>query len=174
VTVSICGSVLKRSLARDWTFSKKEYIEVAMSEAQWATFISSMNQGCGVPCTVTRRNGDLIPQIAQVRDTKSVFANEVRAEITKSLERLQAVSEKLSQGAISKTKAAELAAEVTRIREGLPSCIEFVGEQFSEHMENVVEKGKSELSAFAMHIGATPSIALAMQEPARITTGEQP
>ena len=58
VTISIHASELHRSLSRDWAFSRREYIEVAMSESQWAAFVSSMNVGCGIQCTLSHLEGN--------------------------------------------------------------------------------------------------------------------
>ncbi|KKL96942.1 hypothetical protein LCGC14_1839510, partial [marine sediment metagenome] len=48
IMIQIHDSVLHRSLSGDRAHSGKRLIEVALSEAQWATFVSSLNQGSGV------------------------------------------------------------------------------------------------------------------------------
>jgi hypothetical protein len=52
VTISITKSELNRSLSRDWASGGEEYIEVALSEAQWASFVSTLNSGTGIQCTL--------------------------------------------------------------------------------------------------------------------------
>jgi hypothetical protein len=47
MTISIRRSELHRSLNRDWHYGRDELIEVALSEAQWATFVSAPNIGSG-------------------------------------------------------------------------------------------------------------------------------
>src|SRR5687767_12050919 len=52
VIVSIHRSVLDRDLSHDWPFPRQEIIEVALSESQWAHFVSSLNAGSGAQCTI--------------------------------------------------------------------------------------------------------------------------
>jgi len=52
ITIQIHDSELHRQLSGDRAHSKRRLIEIAMSEAQWATFVSSLNQGGGVQCTL--------------------------------------------------------------------------------------------------------------------------
>src|SRR5688572_30436551 len=42
-------------LYRDHLMAERQVVEVQMSEAQWASFVSSMNAGDGVPCTIRTR-----------------------------------------------------------------------------------------------------------------------
>src|SRR5205085_12031249 len=50
VTITLRQASRKRNLNRDWLHaeSRLPIIEVAVSEAQWAQFVTSMNQGDGV------------------------------------------------------------------------------------------------------------------------------
>src|SRR5882672_2554814 len=42
-------------------FGQKVICEVNLSEAQWASFVTAMNVGSGVPCTLSyRQTGDLL------------------------------------------------------------------------------------------------------------------
>src|SRR4051812_4593225 len=58
VRVSISTASRRRDLNRDWLHAEREFVEVEMSEAQWASFVSSMNVGNGVPCTLRRCEGE--------------------------------------------------------------------------------------------------------------------
>src|ERR1044072_9591215 len=61
VVIRIGKATRRRDLHRDWLYRKREFIEVEMSEAQWASFVSSMNSGDGVACTLRYRDGERIP-----------------------------------------------------------------------------------------------------------------
>ena len=57
----------------------RRIIEVAMSEAQWATFVSSLNQGSGVQCTLDYSMQDgSIPAIAAPKDRRTQFSQELQ------------------------------------------------------------------------------------------------
>jgi len=86
VTITISTSQLQRTLAREWYFGKSEVIEVALSEAQWATFVSSMNMGSGVPCTIERQAGvGLIPGLPPPAPTQN-FKADVHKAAAEALE----------------------------------------------------------------------------------------
>lgn len=87
VTVTIHTSELRRDLARDWHFDRKELIEVAMSEAQWATFVSTPNRQ-GPCCTLRSFNGEQTPGLP-LRNSTQIFSDEVREKLTSSVERLR-------------------------------------------------------------------------------------
>src|SRR5215468_2285877 len=51
-----------RDLHRDHVMGDKRIIEVAMSEAQWASFVSAVNTS-GVPMTIQWRDGHDVPEV---------------------------------------------------------------------------------------------------------------
>jgi hypothetical protein len=83
VSISIYRSELDRHLNRDWHHSRDELIEVNLSEAQWATFVSSMNVGCGVPCTLSYLHGKFVPQLPDTPDTRTLFKMEMTDAVKK-------------------------------------------------------------------------------------------
>ena len=73
ISVTICRAVQVRSLSRDWHHAREELIRVDMSESQWAAFISTLNVGDGVPCTLRRIQGEQMPLIPLPEDRKETF-----------------------------------------------------------------------------------------------------
>src|SRR5437868_8231795 len=61
VVVRVRTAARRRDLNRDYLYADQQIVEVAMSEAQWASFVSSMNTGDGVPCTLTARGLEPVP-----------------------------------------------------------------------------------------------------------------
>lgn len=149
ISVRISKAVKHRSLSTDWYHSKGEIIEVLLSEAQWATFVSAMNVGDGVPCTLSHLNRQSVPQISEPEETHhDVFAREVETKLAEVAKRLVSLANALPEGPLPKTKVADLAKSLTNIAGNLKSNTHFVAEQFQEHMENVTEKAKIEVNAF--------------------------
>lgn len=64
VTIRISESEVTRDLSRDWPHATREIVEVTLSEAQWATFVSSLNMGEGTQCTLAHVMGERKPPIA--------------------------------------------------------------------------------------------------------------
>ncbi|MEE8368276.1 MAG: hypothetical protein V3S30_08155, partial [Thermoanaerobaculia bacterium] len=58
IALSIKEAVRYRSLSNDQIYSKRQLIEVWMSETQFARMLSSIGMGGGVPCTLHHVAGD--------------------------------------------------------------------------------------------------------------------
>ena len=102
MTIKIRTSELHRNLHHDWHFDREEIIEVALSEVQWATFVSAPNMGSGVPCTLQRLNGKQIPQLPDPESRADQFNAEMRNHINQCLGHGQRL--KLSCGASMETR----------------------------------------------------------------------
>lgn len=144
MTIRIYEADLRRSLSGDHTFGNREYIEVALSESQWATFVSTPNVGNGVPCTLAYRasGGDghvpgIIPAATGRRDQ---FRGEVEDHIADAIASLREIAE------TAPTKKLRDKAEHA-IRQ-LSGNLNFVVERFDEHAEETVEKAKTEVVAY--------------------------
>lgn len=140
IVLRICESELHRSL-RDHHYDGKQLIEVAMTESQWATFVSSLNVGGGVPCTLQRRGFEPVPQIPQPENRKEQFANDLA-------DKMKDIIADLDQ-AIASAKTKKEAAALEKIRMQVASNIPFIAESFDEHMEGVVERAKCEVHGYA-------------------------
>lgn len=161
VVVRVKRATRKRDLHRDWKHGRADIIEIAMSEAQWASFVSSMNSGDGVPATLLWDG--TIEDFAKRTVPSEPFAprlqvsfDEVRGAANKLLEDVQAAfaayEEKKTVGNLRTLKAAI---------ENLPSNMSFAAQSLTEHAENVVQKARADVEAFvvqkAHQLGLDPS-----------------
>lgn len=145
VVVRIGTASRERSLNRDWLMRKQEFVEVEMSEAQWASFVSSMNSGSGVACTIRRREDDYHVPGVPFEPRFEENMNEVRGAANKALEHIKeafaAVEEKPNKGNIKTLRHAI---------ENAPSNLVFAGESLTEHAENVVQKARADIEAMVL------------------------
>lgn len=153
VVVRISESQLNRTLNRDWPFARKEIIEVALTEAQWATFVSSFNQGSGVQCTIERREGvGMVPGFpAPNRADK--FKIEVAEDLKSIIEQLTDLKKAFEENTtgLSKKAAATLLEKVNKALRVADDHVPFAQKQFEEHMEDVKEKTKAEVHGYLSH-----------------------
>lgn len=151
ITIAIARSELTRELAHDWHFARQDEIEVTLSEAQWATFVSSLNVGTGTPCTLTHLRGEVVPSLPY-RNAADDHKKEVHAKITEATkivdEAMKALDEELGPSLSSKKKAIVME-RLTRLRRELGSNLPFVADSLDRHMEQTVEKAKIEVHAYA-------------------------
>lgn len=144
VTVWIKRSELQRDLSHDWAHAREELVEIAMSEAQWATFVSSPNQGDGVQCTLLSKDGRMVSRLPAPQRRTEQFAKEMRDRLENALGDLKNLREHLAAGKGGK-RALDLLDSVER---QLLNNTEYVAGQFGAHMEKTVERAKVEINAY--------------------------
>ncbi len=141
IHIEIRHGHISRSLSNDRWHGDKSIVRVSLSEAQWATFVSSMNVGFGVPCTLewTQQDGR-IPSIEKTLDRAAQFKGEVSKTMKDALTKMQEAYD----AAPTKKLKDMIGRAMTEIR----ANVSFVEDQFAEHMEHTVEKAKIEVNAY--------------------------
>lgn len=163
VVLTISRATRKRQLNRDWVHSDKDLIEVEMSEAQWASFVSSMNTS-GVPCTLRRTENEIkvpgllhAPRLAESAAEVHSAAETAFEEIQKALEAYEAA---LSSKAPAKERSALLNDLHWAIKNAVPN-VDYAGKSLAGYVENVVQKARADLEAMvarhADHLGLDPA-----------------
>lgn len=153
VTVRISGSELNRDLSSDRHFEREQLIEVNLSEAQWAHFVSSLNAGAGTPCTIYHLGGEYTPTIP-LRNVVDVTKQELDyrlAEIEKRVSKAISEMEGEIGQSLSKVKREKLLEYLTELRRDVNDRLPFMAKSLAENMETVVEKAKIEVNAYAMN-----------------------
>lgn len=166
MTITIRRSELHRNLSRDWEFGREELISVALSEAQWASFVSSPNVGSGVCCTIEHIDGQSVPMLPRPEATHKQFQEEINAHMQNIQSQLRDLALSID-GPINKTKASELKKQMDLIAGRLTKSTGFVAKQFDEHVEHTVERAKMEINAYATNMVMRTGIeALSKERPA--------
>lgn len=149
VSIRIAASTMRRNLSHDMPMASiQPMIEVSLSEAQWAHFVSSMNIGMGTQCTLTCRDGQPVPGIPEPVSRKSQFAGESSARMKLAMDSLAALRKAIEQAGLSKVKAAELLSKVYTAQRNIGDNQQFVADMFSEHMEKTIEAAKIEVNGY--------------------------
>lgn len=141
VSIEIHRAHLHRSTANDHWFADGGVLKLSISEAQWASFVSTMNVGHGVPCTLewTEKDGR-VPLIDPITNRREQLNTEVSDRLGVALSSLDEL--------IAAAPNKKLRDMATKARMQLSSNIPFIAEQFDEHAEKTVERAKSEVEAF--------------------------
>lgn len=147
VTIEIGTSEHHRNLSHDWHFSNHEIITVALSEAQWATLVSSFGSGSGVPCTIEHIRGEQKPGI-KLRDITQIHWNEIAASQTNAERSLDDLIKQIDSMKISGKAKETLRRYVDAAIRELTSNAKFRLDAFGKYMEETVEKGKVEVEAY--------------------------
>jgi hypothetical protein len=163
VRVTIAPMERKRDLNRDWLHTgSRPLMEVDMSEAQWASFVSSMNTS-GVPCTIrTKENDHDVPGL-EFDARLAISAKETREAAHRAFEGIKEAMdalEALPSNAGVKARRAAMSKLHYAIANA-PANVEFASKSLTEHTENVVQKARADIEAMvvthAQQLGVEPS-----------------
>lgn len=146
--VTISRSQLRRDLSHDWHHPNNELIEIDMSEAQWATFISSVNAGSGTPCTIRHIAGEWMPALPSPVDRSKQFAGELDGKLKDSIGNLRDLLGQMDAMGLPKGKTAALRDALEATLRELTANLPFVAESFGKHVETTVEKAKQEIHGY--------------------------
>lgn len=150
IRLVLFGSERHRHLSNDWHHANhKTVVEIEMSEAQWAHFVSSHGMGGGTPVTIRYvRDVGMIPGIPRPVDRSKEFADEMKktmAQATGSIAKMREFVDGLN---IPKARYKELMGFLSSIEAGIGNSAHFVAEQFGEHMEQVKTAAKIEIDGY--------------------------
>jgi hypothetical protein len=161
MTLRLSTAERKRDLSQDWINPRERLFEVAMSEAQWASFVSSVGSS-GVPCTiVSTPDQHRVPglpfaprtaeSMAEVRGAADKAYGKIKAALTQ-YENTPSVPKKAKDAALSNLHLAIHHATAD---------VAFVGKSLVEHTENVVQCARADIEAMvvqhAQQIGIDPA-----------------
>lgn len=156
ISVRISTASRSRDLHHDHLMSDREFVEVEMSEAQWASFVSSINVGNGVPCTIRRREDEHMVPGAPFAPRLQESMDEVRDAASESTLKVQAAF-----AAYAEHKTAANLRTLEYAIKNMPANITFAAKSLSEHAENVVQRGRADIEAMvvskAQQLGLEPA-----------------
>jgi hypothetical protein len=140
VVVRIAHSSLSHGLSSDHANSGDPIVEVALSEAQWATFVSAMNMGNGTACTIQRLGFTEVPDVEPLEDRRSRYSAEVDDALNEALDALA----ELQTAAPTKKLRDQVQLAIKKLTDSLP----FIAQRYAEHAEATTEKAKIEVNAY--------------------------
>lgn len=156
IALRIGPATKSRSLNSDY-YSQKgvPYIEVEMSNAQFAEAITSLNCGVGTPVTVRYVNGDKMADCPE-EDKRLVFEKEFREDMEKLTERIRELGEDAKRilsasKAPTKKEKSQILKELEMIEQDIEKNLPFVQKQFNEQMDKTVLEAKGDVEAFISH-----------------------
>lgn len=152
VVLSITKATRKRDLSRDWIHGgTREVAQIEMSEAQWASLVSSMGSS-GVPVTIRSTETDhMVPGLPY--DPRLAHSmQEVREAADRTFKGIQeavAAYEALDPKAGVKERRAAFKA-IQSATQHAQSNIAFTSKSLVEHAENVVQRSRADIEAMAI------------------------
>lgn len=155
IRLRIAPGLVERNLNHDNYYAASQpYIEVEMSQAQFAEAITSMNMGSGVPVTIRRVNGKGI-EPADFTNKRLQFEE----EFTETMKQLEARMNQLTEQTediltnkktISKADKQTIQKQIYELKQEVRSNIPFMLSQFNEQLDKTTMQAKMEVEAFTL------------------------
>jgi hypothetical protein len=144
-----------RDLSKDWWFARESICEVWMSEAQFCEMISRPNIGGGVPVTLRRIEGKVMP-LPPTPDMRERYIADLENDAKNCVASLRTAMDELKgaidTGKIGKAILRGILSELNTAACAIDRGIPWVAEKFSEAMEGVIGQAKTEIEA---HVSST-------------------
>lgn len=152
VVIRVGTSNYTRKYSNEWIHPQKTYVEIAMSEAQFAQFIMSANLGSGVPCTLQYVMGEKMADCPDL-GMRQQFNKDVQDSLSglqNQMNKLKEITSELSnKPKLSKEDKQNLNNAVDAAKRAVDSDISWIQEQFDEAMDKSVNAAKIEAEAHA-------------------------
>ena len=148
VVLRVQTATRKRDLHRDWIHSDKLVMEIEMSEVQYASMISTMNSGDGVPATLRYvRDGKLQEVPPAPFDSR---LEQTHTEVTSKTHETFGRIEEAWKVYKAKPNAANRR-ELELAIQNASSNIDYAAKSLTEHAEAVVQKARADIEAMVVN-----------------------
>lgn len=153
VSMRISTAKISEDGFSEFIFGERAFVEIHMSEAQWAHMVSSFGDGSGTPVTISYREGhgniEAPPDAVPVIDLAKKSADETKQALVKRLKDLEADVKNLSEkeGTVKKKDLTRLALDFNILASWLSGNFDFLENQVKERMEKEVAKAHIEIDA---------------------------
>ena len=150
ITLKIYPAFIDRDLNTDRYFPEtRPYIEIEMSQSQFAQAITSLNMGAGVPVTLRRLNDQYIEPCPFV-DKREQFNNEFRKDmkdLSKKLAEVTKEAEELIENKKTFTKSdkEKILSALRAVSNQVGSNYPYMYSMFNEQMDKTVTEAKAEI-----------------------------
>jgi hypothetical protein len=161
VVVRLRRASRRRDLNHDWKMGDVDTLfEVAMSESQWASFVSSMNTGDGVPATLTRDGTKEFAERDVPGEPYSPRLKESMREVHEAADRMLAEVREAFEKVKEKPTKANIRNLEIKLQNATPN-VDFAAKMLGEHAENVVNRARADIEAVvagkARQLGVDPA-----------------
>jgi hypothetical protein len=175
LTIRVNRASLHRSLSNDRTFAEAlPIIEVDMSEAQFAHFVTSAAVGEGTPCSITYVAGQQMPDVPGVNEVER-FHDDTKRTMKRAAKNIEdainVVVASMEKPNLGKKDREAIIDHLFRVQKAFTDSVPFTIEQFGERMEKIVADGKQEIEAYVQHLTQRAN-ALPAPPTLALTTGE--
>lgn len=156
IKITIKKAEKARDLHRDWVHGTDHICEVWLSPTQWAEFLTTMNCGDGVPCTLRFTQTDGFIDQTPEDNKLDLLIQERNETIDNTLEEIQnlidSIRELIKNKKISKAIGEDLCYKLSLSLSNLVgSNAEYLKKCIKEEVQDITQQAKANIQAFVEH-----------------------
>lgn len=152
IRLRIKRACVERDLHKEWYHGDESIIEIDLSAAQFAEFITTPNVGDGIPCTIRRVEGENMEE-PPYRGQNEIFNQELQkgfeAAMSDADGLINDAREMLdSKGPMKVAEKKALLSKLNKLVQHIKSNMPFLHKQFTRSMDKTVSAAKAEIDSF--------------------------
>lgn len=155
ISMELHTSEMERDLTCDRYYNKRFVARLRMTSGQFAEMITSMNRGCGVPCTFEFYDKEKTPELNTQESRKAFihrkFEDRMKAFALRIKESQNKAKELVKKKTLSKQDVQDLMHHIEYLSTEVSSNIPFFARCFQETMDEVVFEAKTEVENAIQH-----------------------
>ena len=150
ISLRLSSAVKERDNAQDWYFPEKVLSEIKLTEMQFASLITTLNSGSGVPVTITYFNKK-IEDLPELENRKEYLLRKIRDLINKTQKNLnpknEILNEILEKKSLTNKDRQELKNLISSSQDILEDSLPFYLKCFEESLHELVVEAEIEVEA---------------------------
>lgn len=157
ILMRVATGRLIHELGTDRFSPRDKIVEIALSPAQFAEAITTLNHGRGTPCTIQRIGTvplESVPEseIAEHAKIRDDFAGRIEHATCAVEGARNAVGQLLQEKSITKAGVRPVLKVLEKVAMELRADAPYIIDQFAESADRVVAAAKAEVAAYATHV----------------------
>jgi hypothetical protein len=152
IAIHVSTASRERSLSNSWIFEDKKIVEVVMSASQFADFLTTPNQGSGVPCTIRHNPPEYNIEYPSHQTEKELHGDEFKETLEGIEHQGREIKRRMKEmsvgGTIKKKEFNDLMHDAEMMIQDYHSNLPYVLESFERSMEKTVSSGKAEIENY--------------------------
>lgn len=151
IEITLMSAQKARDLKQDWIMGDKVLFKVKMTPIQWVNFLTCMNEGDGVPCTIeyTKEEGHIPfkpekPRLDIIYEEHEAVVNSSLDSLNDLEEAIKGLSSKISKKAYDELLSKISAAKFVLTDKGL----DFARTQAKKELNSMVNQAKANITAY--------------------------
>ena len=151
IEITLMTAQKARDLKQDWIMGDKVLFKVKLTPIQWVNFLTCMNEGDGVPCTIeyTKEEGRIPfkpekPKLDVIYEEHEAVVNSSLDSLNDLEEAIKGLSSKISKKTYDELLSKVSAAKFVLTDEGL----DFARNQAKRELNSMVNQAKANITAY--------------------------